>query len=168
MRRARHSTASHDDVVAGIDRSPSLTRSDHFLALQRAAGNQAVTQLVVQRDMFNKGVAVESLTAAQAATELAYGALPGVTLSFQESYVSRSDARTKSGRDRRNDNLGFGEEYRPSKGSWVLHTHRGSGGGLLKAHTKPGGSSTVRADVDVKKAKEKGWLKDPDASHKPA
>ena len=142
------------------------TTADHFHSLQRLAGNQAVQQLVVQRVRYFKDVAVDALSAAQAATELGFGELPGVTFAYTKSYVATSDATKKSGKARVDP--GFGEEYKPSLGTWVLHTHRGPAGGLLKVHTKPSSYAKERSDVDLRKVKEKGLLKDPDGSHKPA
>ena len=138
---------------------------DHLLDLQRSVGNRAVGALVAQRVMFNKGVAVDQLTAQQAATEIGYGELPGVTLAFTKSYVAASDTTKKSGKVRADP--GFGEEFKPSVGAWVLHTHRGPSGGLLKVHTKPTSFAKERFDVTVSKVKEKGLLKDPDGTKKP-
>ena len=138
---------------------------DHLLSLQQSAGNRAVGALVAQRERFNKGVGVDQLTAAQAATEIGYGELPGVTFAFSKAYVAESDTKKKGGKQRTEP--GFGEEFKPSIGSWVLHTHRGPGGGLLKVHTKPSSYAKDRFDVSVAKVKEKGLLKDPDGSKKP-
>jgi hypothetical protein len=156
--RRRSGRDVHVDPIAG-----------HLLELQRSAGNAAVGQLVLQRKRFHEAVAIADLSPVQAAQEISYGELPGVTFTFNKSYVSASDEvrRDKSGKFKPRVNPGFGEEFAPSTGAWVLHTHRGSGGGLLKVHTKAGSFTTDHADVTIAKAVDKKYLKDPDASRKP-